>query len=276
MNSKSREMATALREEHKEKLQAIYAPMTEEIDLPSGGQFYKSGASTVKIKPMTAKEEDILSNDRLIKSGRVFDELIKSCVVDWNGIEFNELFVGDKNTILIAIRVISLGDNYDVDVTCPSCSYKNKISVSLLSDLGHKKLQVEPVKIGVNEFHWVSPKNINFRLRLLNHQDQIDMAEENKRRKIMFKNNYQESPATDLLNHSILSIEDITDRMEILELIGNMPSSELRALISYISEITPDYDMKYLFTCSECDHEAELQIPMSVGFFWPEGGSTTK
>ena len=148
-----REMAKTFREEQKARLEAIYAPMTEEVELPSGGAFYASGAKTVTIKPMTAKEEDILSNEKLLRSGKAFDELIKSCVVNWNGIQFNELLVGDKNTIQIAIRVISLGADYnEIPIICPHCQTKVVKDINLTQDLKLKYLNGTPDKPGQNLF----------------------------------------------------------------------------------------------------------------------------
>jgi len=271
--SQERSLAQAKREEQLQKIHSIYAPMTEEIELPSGGRFYASGASSVKVKPITAKEEDILSNQRLLRSGKAFDELMKSCVVEWNGIQFNELLVGDKNTILMAIRVISLGEDYDVELTCPHCEKKSPLNISLKEDLSIKRLTQESVA-GKNEFQWQSPKGINYTIRLMTHKDQQEIEQETKRKKAMFKANYKESPISDFLVHSIVSIEDIRDKSEILEILANAPSDELRALLVFIKEISPDYNMKYDFECLNCGETTEVAIPMNAGFFWPDRKST--
>jgi len=33
---------------------------------------------------------------------------------------------------------------------------------------------------------------------------------------------------------------------------------------------TPDIDMKQDFECAHCGHRGEVDVPISVGFFWPE------
>lgn len=275
--SKEREMALALREEQKNKLNSIYSIMTEEIELPSKGLFYKSKAKSVVIKPMTAQEEDILSNEKLIKSGQAFDQLIKSCIVEWNGIEFDELLIGDKNTIQIAIRVISLGDSYDnIEIVCPHCESKATRNISLKGDLSLKYITGNPIEPFKNLFSWKSPMGIEFQYRLLTNEDQKNIALENKRKKALLKDNYVQSAVTDFLSHSIMKIQDITDRMEIIELLSKMPSTELRALIKEIKTIGPDYDMTYNFICSNCEEENKINIPMTVEFFWPTGRSNTK
>ena len=53
---------------------------TEEVDLPSGGRIYPKESplslGKVEIKYMTAKEEDILTSQNLIKKGVVIDRLL--------------------------------------------------------------------------------------------------------------------------------------------------------------------------------------------------------
>ena len=272
----ARSIAQAKHEEHLEKINSIYKIMTETIDLPSEGKFYNSGAKTVDIKPITAKEEDILSNERLLRSGKAFDELIKSCVVNWNGINFDDLLVGDKNAILIAIRIISLGDEYGVNVTCPNCMNKSDLAISLKEDLGIKLSELQTNANNENTFNWVSPLGINYKLRLLTNKDQIAMENEVKQKKALLKNNYKESTFSDFLFHSIVSIEEFTDKFDIKKVLDNAPSTELRALVNYIKEMTPDYDMTYSFECSECNTVQNINIPFTVSFFWPEGRSIKK
>ena len=76
---------------------------SEEVTLPSQGLLYpeesplKSGV--IKMKYMTAKEEDILTNQNLIKKGTVVDKLLESLIID--NINYNDLLIGDKNALLI-------------------------------------------------------------------------------------------------------------------------------------------------------------------------------
>ena len=53
---------------------------TEEVTLPSKGLLYPEGSplksGKVRMKYMTAKEEDILTNQNYIKNGTVIDKLL--------------------------------------------------------------------------------------------------------------------------------------------------------------------------------------------------------
>ena len=60
---------------------------TEIVDLPSKGKLYPEGhplsKGTVEIKYMTAREEDILASQNLIRKGVVLDKLFESVVVEF-------------------------------------------------------------------------------------------------------------------------------------------------------------------------------------------------
>ena len=60
---------------------------TELVPLPSCGKVYPDhhplhGQEAVEIRPMTAREEDILTSRALIKKGTVITELIRSCLIN--------------------------------------------------------------------------------------------------------------------------------------------------------------------------------------------------
>ena len=84
---------------------------TETISLPSKGLLYpkESPLSTgeIEMKYMTAKEEDILTNQNYIRQGTVVDKLLQSLII--TKINYDDLVVGDKNAILVAATTASIG-----------------------------------------------------------------------------------------------------------------------------------------------------------------------
>ena len=72
---------------------------TEVIELPSEGKLYPKehpcSNGKIEIKYMTAKEEDILTSQNLIKKGIVIDKLLDSLIIT-NGVKCNDLLLGDK------------------------------------------------------------------------------------------------------------------------------------------------------------------------------------
>jgi len=89
---------------------------TEIVDLPSKGYFYPEtsplSSGKVELKYMTAKEENILTSQNLIKDGTVIDILLQSLIVN-KDIKVEDLLIGDKNAIMVAARILGYGKDYD-------------------------------------------------------------------------------------------------------------------------------------------------------------------
>ena len=106
---------------------------TEIVELPSKGLVYPEDhplrEGKVEIKYMTAKEEDILTNQNYIDKGTVLDKLLESLVI--TKVNLKDICVGDKNAILIACRILGYGKNYsftygDDSYTVDLSTYENK------------------------------------------------------------------------------------------------------------------------------------------------------
>ena len=108
---------------------------TEFVELPSQGKFYEqghplAGETTIEIKQMTAKEEDMLTSRTLLKNGVAVDRVIKSLITNKN-INPDSLLVGDRNAVLIAARISGYGNTYTTTVSCPSCTATQEYSFDL-------------------------------------------------------------------------------------------------------------------------------------------------
>ena len=107
---------------------------TEVITLPSKGLVYPESnplsKGSIEIKYMTAREEDILSSQNLIKKGIVLDKLFESVVVEPN-VLIADISIGDKNAILLATRILGYGSDYVVEVTDPFTLEKQKVGRDL-------------------------------------------------------------------------------------------------------------------------------------------------
>ena len=89
---------------------------TEMVELPSKGIFYPESSplssGKVEMKYMTAKEEDILTNQAYIQKGTVIDKLLQALII--SKINYNDLITGDKNAIMVAARILGYGKDYKI------------------------------------------------------------------------------------------------------------------------------------------------------------------
>ena len=244
----------------------------ELVPLPSKGIIYSEksnlyGKETLEIKPMTAKEEDILTSRAYIKKGTVLTKLMQSCLVNKN-INPDDLIAGDRNALMVAIRITGYGPDYEVEVDCPACGEKNKSTFDL-SKLPLKRLQIEPVQLGQNLFEIQLPvSKQNVKVKFLTGHDEREMmiiAERKKKSGIK-----SESSITDRLSRSIVSVGNITDRNKINMFVNNIPARDSLALRRFLDKNEPGIDMKSWLTCDHCHEESEVSLPMGTTFFWPD------
>lgn len=243
---------------------------TEVIDLPSKGLVYPESSplssGTIELKYMSAKEEDILTNQNFIQKGVVIDKLLQSMIVD-KKINYNELILGDKNAILVAARILGYGAEYDVEV---SDKYGKKIPVKInLSQLENKPVKEELFTRGKNEFNFILPQSkITVTFKLLTHSDEINIDKEIQGLKKAFPNDSFE--ITTRLKHQIIAINGDTRAENVRYFVDNMLLTDSRALRKYINEIMPDLNMTFSYEDSKGDAVEGVSIPMNINFLWPD------
>jgi len=216
---------------------------------------------------MTAREEDILTSRALLKKGTVISELIKSCIVD-RSIDPLQLLSGDRNAIMVAIRITGYGPEYNVEMECPECSVKSPHTFDLGS-LPLRRLEIEPVQSGTNLFEYELPyskKKVRFKFMTGRDEEEIMVMSE-KQKKLALGT---ESNVTTNLLYSIVSIDGVSDRAKIAAFVKNMPARDSLALREYIKDNEPGILMRQDTVCNACGHAEEVNMPLGVTFLWPQ------
>ena len=236
----------------------------EEVTLPSKGLLYPKDSplskGIIEMKYMTAREEDILTNQNLIKNGTVIDKLLQSLILtDFN---YNDLLLGDKNAVLIAARILGYGSDYNFN-------YKGEDFEIDLSTLKDKVIDESLVKDNKNEFTFSLPiakKEITF--KLLTHGDEKKIQQELKGLKKLNKNSSND--LTTRLKHTIIAIDGNTNIKDIRNFIDNdFLARDARELRNYASKIQPDVDLAFDYEDVRGDL-VRVDLPIEVGFFWPD------
>ena len=239
---------------------------TEEVTLPSKGLLYSKDSplkkGTIEMKYMTAREEDILTNQNFIKNGTVIDKLLESLIV--SKIDYNDLILGDKNAILIAARILGYGSDYTFE-------YNGEEHTVDLTTIEDKFLNESLVKDGKNEFSFTLPTSkTSVTFKFLTHKDEIAISNELKGLQKINKNNVPNN--TTRLKHIITSVNGNYETKNVREFVdNNLLARDARALRKYISDIQPD--VKLVYENEKPNGEVtEIAIPIGVGFFWPDAG----
>lgn len=241
------------------------------VPLPSKGLVYSQGhplcgAEAVEYRAMTAKEEDILMSQALIKRGTVITELIKSCLIN-KDIDVQSLLSGDRNALMIAIRASGYGSQYQPTYSCPSCEFKNEMDIDL-NQLSIKTLNINPVAPGTNAFEFklpVSKKTVTFKFLNGREEEEIMNDMETRKKKGLLNSNL----VTGRLLRSIISIDGNENKGLVSKFVQYMPARDSLVLRDYINKHEPGVNMKVDFRCSSCNHFEEVTLPMGASFFWP-------
>ena len=240
---------------------------SEVVDLPSKGKVYGKdhpcSDGKIEIKYMTAREEDILTSQNLIKKGLVIDKLLDSLIIT-EGVTSDDLVLGDKNATMVAARILAYGPEYSCEVINPNSGEKVKHEFNL-ADCPFKELPSN-VDYSANEFTYLLPvANVEVVFILLSVSEEKEITQEINARK---KLGSQVSPElTTRLRKAIVSINGESSAMSLQSGVDNMLSKDSYALRQEIQRLTPDIEMR-----QEVIIEGEpvtVDIPMTVNFFWP-------
>jgi len=249
---------------------------TEFVELPSRGRFYPEdhplhNQEVVEIKYMTAKDEDILTSQSLIKKGIVVDRLLQSVIVD-KTINPNQLLIGDKSAILVASRVTGYGSDYEVNVSCPSCGDSSDYEFDLEQiqriNYGENFDSDEARPTGNGTYVIELPlTKLAVEVKLMTGQDEntlLKSAEKKKKLKL------PESALTDQFRAIIVSVNDHKEQSTINTVIERLPARDAKYLRNVYSKVNPNVELKGNFECDNCDHIEEVDVPITVQFFWPK------
>lgn len=245
---------------------------SEVIPLATKGWFYPEtnplASGEIEIKQMTAKEEDLLANQELIKKGKVLDKLMESVIVN-KSIKIADILIPDKNAIFIAIRRLAYGDDYNVAITCPNCSAQNKVKINL-ANLAYKTFNFDEHTRGQNSFTFRLPMSgVIVTYKLLNQVDEESIDIELAQIKKFSKENTGE--LTTRMKYLITSIDGSPDKPAIRKFIEEKLSArDSLALRKHMKEHNPDVDMTFDFKCTECDLERRLDMPIGASFLWAD------
>lgn len=237
---------------------------TEMVDLPSKGLLYPEGhplaSGQVEMKYMTAKEEDILTNQNYIRQGIVIDKLLQSMVI--TKFDYNDLLVVDKDVIMIAARILGYGKDY-------TFTYNGKeISVDLTT-LKEKPFNSSLISSRTNEFYFTLPHSGNeISFKLFTHGDENQINKELEGLKKIDPNGSFELSTR--LKYMILSVNGNREKKDIREFVDNaLLAKDSRALREYISKISPGVELKFDYDNNGYVEEG-VNLPIGINFFWPD------
>tara|TARA_R110002074_G_C12553326_1_gene666813 strand:- start:7046 stop:7792 length:747 start_codon:yes stop_codon:yes gene_type:complete len=239
---------------------------SEIIDLPSKGKVYGKDSplkdGKIELKYMTAKEEDILTSQNLIKKGVVVDKVLDSLILT-EGVKTNDLIIGDKNAVMVAARILAYGPEYTAEVTNPNTG-ETAVHTFNLADCPFKEISED---ITGNTFDMELPvSKTKIKFRLLTGKDEKEIENEIKQQN---KLGSQVSPElTTRLRKVITEVDGDSEQSTINQFVNNMLSRDSLFFRQSISKVSPDIDLTQEVEIG--GDVVRVDIPMTINFFWPD------
>jgi hypothetical protein len=235
------------------------------IPLPSKGLLYPGQNGMVKVEYLTAMDENILTSQNLIKSGKVLEYLLERKIKE-SPVPMEDLLVGDRNAIMIWLRATGYGEMYPVKLTDPGSGVEFDYEINL-SELKNKELPdgVEPDERG--EFSFDLPKSkVKIKFKLLTVGDEKSIISRSEKYEKVTKSQVS-NMLTYRLQAQIKEIDGNRDVNYIQQYVNVMPAYDSLKFREYSDSIEPGIDMSVEVE----GPTGTFQAPVTIGlnFFWP-------
>ena len=216
-----------------------------EVELPSECRVYKldDPGAPITIRPMTFEDEKAL-----VSAGKAQDPvnlILQRCTTN---IQVMDLLSMDKLYLIMKLREISYGDDYNTLLICSHCQAENPTTVKL------SQLNVNPVPDDFQDPITVSLPSINkkAKVRLPRVRDERIMTDTDA--------------ALDQIWRFVSEIDGHTDKSIIAAVVDKLPLKDIRTILNAIKT---DFgvDTKIKFQCDSCGGVTIVDLPIDANFF---------
>lgn len=273
-NSKKEEFKLPTNEEKYNKVLSENA--ITELDLPSKGKLYPKdnvlSSGKVNVIEMTGKHENILLSQKYIKNGTQYDELLRQLVVEkYIGFKPEDLVMEDKLYLILAIRIINLGEDIKVtNILCPHCFSKQDETTMKLGELKNADRLHEPDAENTNSFTTTLPRTgDSITIKVLTSGDEKIIGDNyQKARKVQ---GVDPDSLTFVFGEVITHVNGTQiNSVDARRYYEDLPILDTKHLQKFLSECVGNTKMTVDWTCPECDEISEQSISFSEEFFFPD------
>lgn len=229
------------------------------VTLPTGGIFYKSKKKSVKIGYLTANDENYLISAN--RDSNILINLLRNKIYE-RDLRPDELLEPDVEALLIFLRNTSFGPEYNLSLLDPQTG-KYFSHVEYLDSLSIKQTDVKPNENGY--FSTKLPKsNVSVEIRPLTFKEIIDLDKQSDD----YPAGMVAPKITWRLTKMIVSVNDITDRGEIVKFIETLPIMDSKYIRNFINENLPSLDLKRTVTAPSGE-KVSFFVTFGAEFFRP-------
>jgi hypothetical protein len=255
------------------QLEQILAQLREqayaytEITLPSRGVFYsgEDGPQNgiLHIRPMTGEDEQILATPKFARRGVGLNMIFQRCCKEV--IKPDSLLSVDRTHLLIALRSISYGHEYEVEIKCPGCDK----SFSTILRLDQLMVNFCPVDFGPPLLDTLPKSGFQFEWHLPRGYDESLVSDYREKNHKEFGTAGIDDSLLYRMSLMIDELEGIKDKIELMVLLKKLPIQDVAYLRTLASDPPFGVDTKCPVTCELCYHDFTVDLPLEASFFFP-------
>lgn len=239
----------------------------DEVILPSKGNFYdgQDGPTDgiLHIRPMTGEEEQILATPRYVRKGQAINMIFQRCLQEH--VRTEELLSTDRTFLLIWLRGISYGHEYEVEVKCPNCDKK----FNHVIDLNALTVNDCPPSFKGPLEGTLPVSGYKFKYRLSRGRDENAVQEYRDKQLRMFGDSGSDDTLIYRTASLVEHIEGLKDKHELVMLLKKLPIQDVAYLRNLIVDPPFGVDTKVQIICASCLEEFEVDLPLEANFFFP-------
>lgn len=216
-----------------------------EVKLPSlASKVYGIDGDSIHLRPITFEDEKAMLS--LKDNKQSVNLLISRCMLE--DIDPKHLLVPDKHLILMNLRAISMGKEYDASIKCSKCGEVSEVKLDILNTF--------PCKFADTPIE----KTVKVKLPVLGKTVEIKRGGANE----------LEKPLPELLEglwRFVLSIDGQTNAKVRNQVISKLPRKDIHFILSQVTCSDIGLDPRFVFSCSFCQHEELTSFEIGADFF---------
>jgi hypothetical protein len=218
------------------------------FELPSGIE--------IELKEMTGAEEELLTNQRLIRTGDAINQVLRNCFVrigdnaEPSVNDVLDLLSGDRLFALVRLRQISLGDEVELELSCPNsaCRMTNYVTTNL------EDLEVTP---------YTDQREFDFKLPGSKKTVRFGYLDGHKEKRLA---SLREPNITSVM---LIRILDIDGKPPSKKILAEMSMRDRNALRQEMDRVDAGIDTSIEVACDGCGTRIRTRLEAEPAFLFP-------
>ena len=226
-----------------------HMPSNDEVavELPSKNKFYnlKEASKPISLRPMTFEDEKAMVSTKNMGKD-ILNMVLSRCI---SNINVNDLLQMDKLHLIMKLRELSYGDEYNAVISCPSCKKDSEVTFTL-SNMPVNFLEDDATDPMVFDLP-VLKKQVKARFPRVSDEHYFTTAEF----------------AIQNLWRFVEEIDGCRSKTVISKVVPQLPLKDAHRLLDHLSGTKYGVDTQVKFFCAYCSHTENMELPIGTDFF---------